>query len=55
MEKRTISRSQILQAVTQYYEDGDLSFIDTLNNITFGYKVSLKQNLTKIKDERRMD
>lgn len=55
MGKEIVTRSQILQAVTQYYEDGDLSFIDTLNNITFGYKVSLKQNLTKIKNERRLD
>jgi hypothetical protein len=42
-----IERSKILEAITQYYELGDLSFIDTINNITFGYKVSLKRNLTK--------
>lgn len=55
MPPKILSRSEILQAITQYYEEGDLSFIDTVNNITFGYKVALKQNLTKIKNERRMD
>ncbi len=43
-----LSRAEILTAITQYYEQGDLSFIETVNNITYGYKVELKQNLTKL-------
>ena len=43
-----LSRTEILTALTQYYEQGDLSFIETVNNITYGYKVSMKQNLTKL-------
>lgn len=42
-----LKRTDILNAITQYYEQGDLSFIETINNITYGYKVELKQNLTK--------
>lgn len=42
-----LKRTDILTAITHYYEEGDLSFIETVNNITYGYKVELKQNLTK--------
>lgn len=46
MSDPKITRSQILAAITQYYELGDLSFMETVNNITFGYKCELKRNLT---------
>jgi len=42
------TRAEILTAITEYYELGDLSFIETINNITYGYKVEMKQNLTKL-------
>lgn len=42
-----ISRSEILIAITQYYEVDDLSFIETVNNITFGYKAALKAKKKK--------
>lgn len=48
-----IPRSEILMALTQYYEQGDLSFIETVNNITYGYKVQMKQNLTKLNLETK--
>ena len=41
------TRAEVLTAITEYYELGDLSFIETINNITYGYKVEMKQNLTK--------
>jgi hypothetical protein len=43
-----LKRSDVLKAITDYYELGDLSFIETVNNITYGYKVEMKQNLTKL-------
>lgn len=49
-----ISRAELLTAVTKYYEAEDLSFIETLNNITFGYKVALKRNLTKQNNEYKL-
>lgn len=49
------TRGEVLSAITQYYEDGDLSFIETVNNITYGYKVSMKRNLTKPNHEPRLD
>ena len=49
------SRTEILIALTAFYEAGDLSFIETVNNITYGYKVTLKHNLTKLKNDQRMD
>jgi len=51
----TIKRTEILTALTEAFENNDLSFIETVNNITYGYKVQLKQNLTKLNNERRMD
>lgn len=42
-----LKRAEILKAITEYYELGDLSFIETINNITYGYKCEMKQNLTK--------
>lgn len=48
-----LSRAEILTAITQYREQGDLSFIETVNNITYGYKVELKQNLTKLNNEQK--
>jgi hypothetical protein len=48
-----ISRSEILKALTQYYELGDLSFIDTVNNITYGYKKDMKYNLTKPNNDQQ--
>lgn len=48
-----LTRADILSAITQYYEQGDLSFIETVNNITYGYKVQLKQNLTKLNNEQQ--
>ena len=47
MDNQVIPRSEILKAINQYYELGDLSFIDTVNNITYGYKVEMKRNITK--------
>jgi hypothetical protein len=48
-----LNRADVLTAITQYYEDGDLSFIETLNNITYGYKVEMKRNLTQPNHEQR--
>lgn len=48
----TLSRSEILKAITEYYDLGDLSFIETVNNITYGYKVEMKQNLTKLNHDQ---
>ena len=42
-----ISRTDILTALTESFEEGDLSFLETVNNITFGYKAQLKHNLNK--------
>lgn len=39
----TLPRSEVLTAITQYFEEGDLSFIETVNNITFGYKATLRK------------
>jgi hypothetical protein len=51
-----LTRAEVLTAITHYYEQGDLSFIDTVNNITYGYKRELKLNLTKQNNEKpRMD
>lgn len=47
-----IARSDILTAITQYFEEGDLSFIETVNNITYGYKRDLKANLTQPNHDR---
>jgi hypothetical protein len=47
------TRAEVLKAITEYYEIGDLSFIETVNNITYGYKVEMKQNLTKLNHEQR--
>lgn len=44
----SFKRAEILKAITEYYELGDLSFIETINNITYGYKCEMKQNLTKL-------
>ena len=41
-------RTKVLIAITQAFENKDLSFIETVNSITFGYKVQLKQNLTNL-------
>jgi len=49
----TIDRTAILKGITEAFDEGDLSFIETVNNITYGYKVRLKQNLTKLNDERK--
>ena len=49
----TYNRSEILSGITEAMEAGDLSFIETVNNITFGYKVELKKNLTKQNNEIR--
>lgn len=51
MPEPRISRTDILTAITQYFEDGDLSFIETVNNITYGYKRDLKRNLTQQTNE----
>lgn len=37
-----LTREQILTAITHYYEKGDFSFINTVQNIAFGYKQDLK-------------
>ncbi len=42
-----MSKTEILIELTRAFEQNDLSFIETVNNITYGYKVQLKQNLTK--------
>lgn len=47
-----MTRTDILSAITQYFEEGDLSFIETINNITYGYKRDLKANLTKPNHDR---
>lgn len=43
----TYNRSDILIGITKAFENNDLSFIDTINNITFGYKKELKTKLTQ--------
>lgn len=48
----TISRAEVLTAITEAFEKNDLSFIETVNNITYGYKVQLKQDLTKLNNEK---
>lgn len=45
MTKPNIPKSDILKALTEYYELGDLMFMETVNNMTFGYKSDLKRNL----------
>jgi len=47
MESTLPTRTEILTALTFYYEQGDLSFIETVNNISYGYKVEMKRNYTK--------
>ncbi len=49
------SRDEILMAITHYYEEGALSFMETVNNVSWGYKVRLKKNLTQQNNEQRMD
>lgn len=52
------TRIDVLTAITRFYEEGDLSFIETVNNITYGYKVEMKRNLTQpnyTHNEQRMD
>lgn len=48
-----MSRTEILTELTRAFENNDLSFIETVNNITYGYKVQLKQNLTKQHEHRK--
>jgi hypothetical protein len=48
-----ITRAEVLIGLTHYYEQGDLSFIDTVNNISYGYKRELKTNLTKQNNEQK--
>lgn len=50
-----ITRTDILTALTRYYEEGDLSFIDTVNNITYGYKVSMRRNLTEQNNVKKQE
>lgn len=47
LPNKTMSKTEILIELTRAFEQNDLSFIETVNNITYGYKVQLKQNLTK--------
>ena len=49
------TRADVLKAITEYYELGDLSFIETVNNITYGYKVEMKQNLTKLNHGKKQN
>lgn len=49
---KPIPKPEILKAITEYYELGDLMFMETVNNVTFGYKVDLKR---KLNGEQRMD
>mgnify|MGYP001584241997 CR=1 FL=1 len=51
----SLPRTEILKALTEYYEFGDLSFIETVNNITYGYKVEMKRNLTKHDQQSGVD
>lgn len=37
-----LSKTEILVALTDYYKQGDLDFIQTVNNNTYSYKVDLQ-------------
>jgi hypothetical protein len=47
------SRNEIMVALAKSFEQGDLQFIETVNNVAFGYKAELKRNLKS--NEQRMD
>ena len=51
----TYNRNQVLIDITKAAEAGDLSFIETVNNITYGYKVQLKQKLTQLNNDNNTD
>ena len=38
-----ITRSEILMGLTHYYEQGDKGFVETVNNISYGYKCSMQR------------
>lgn len=37
------TRTEVLTAITRFYEEGDLPFIKLVNEITWGYKVRLQK------------
>lgn len=43
MPKPSVPRVAIIQALAEYFERGDLGFIESVNNITYEYKISLKR------------
>jgi len=53
MTTKPLPKSEILKAITEYYEVGDLVFMETVNNMTFGYKSDLKRKLNH--NEQRLD
>jgi hypothetical protein len=53
-----LSKTEILVALTDYYKQGDLDFIQTVNNNTYSYKVDLQHqrkqhNLTTQENEQK--
>jgi len=42
-----LNQAEILKALSDYYEKGDLTFIETVNNLTYQYKYQLKIKLTE--------
>lgn len=52
---KQIDKSDILIALAHYCEEGDLKFIETVHNTTFGYKVKLNKKANEPKYEQRVD
>ena len=52
MTKPSIQKADILKAITEYHELGDLMFMETINNMTFGYKADLRRKLNQEYEQR---
>lgn len=51
-----VSKNDLMVALTRAYEQGDLSFLETVSSVTFGYKSELKRRLNQEDDAAtRMD
>ena len=46
------SKSELMTALSNAFEQGDLQFIETVHNVAYGYKVDLKRT---IQNEQRLD
>ena len=51
-------RTEVIKSLAQYYDEGDLGFIEMINNLSYSYKVQLKQqrstNLTHSTNATRL-